>query len=54
MRRVHFAGCKSNATELWIQQAARGLTAFDGGFLICKKLRIMDRDPKLTGKFREF
>ena len=51
-RRVCFAGCTPNPTEAWMVQQARNLTDCEVGFLIDKKILIMDRDPKFCGGFR--
>ena len=51
-RRVQFAGCTTNRNELWMQQTARELTAFDDGFLNGKQFVIMDRDGSFCESFR--
>ena len=52
-RRVHFAGCTPNPTELWMKQIARNLTDAEDGFLNGKRYILMDRDGKFCPAFRE-
>lgn len=52
-RRVHFAGCTPNPDEIWMNQIAKNLTAYDDGFLNDKRYLIMDRDGKFCPAFRE-
>lgn len=51
-RRVQFVGCTTNPHEQWMKQAARELTACDGGFLNGKKYVIMDRDATFCESFQ--
>jgi putative transposase len=53
-RRVHFAGCTTSPNERWMKQVARELTNCDDGFLLDKKVVLMDRDGKFGQAFRDF
>ncbi len=53
-RRVHFAGCTTSPNEAWMKQVARELTNCEDGFLLNKKLILMDRDGKICPTFRDF
>jgi putative transposase len=53
-RQVHFAGCTTNPDEAWMKQIARELTNCEDGFLLDKKVILMDRDGKFSQAFRDF
>ncbi len=51
-RRVHFAGCTTSSNEAWMKQIARNLTDPFDGFLLGKRIVLMDRDGKFCPAFR--
>jgi transposase InsO family protein len=51
-RRVHLAGVVHEPGERWMMQVARNLTDAVDGFLLGKRLLIVDRDPLYTKAFR--
>jgi putative transposase len=52
-RRVHFAGCTTSPNELWMKQIARNLTDSTEGFLLEKRVLLLDRDTKYCESFVE-
>jgi transposase InsO family protein len=52
-RRVHFAGCTTSPNEAWMKQIARNLTDPFDGFLLGKRIVLMDRDGKFCPAFRK-
>ncbi len=51
-RRVEIAGITCEPSEAWMKQVARNLTDAVDGFLIGKRVMVMDRDPLFTAAFR--
>jgi len=51
-RRVHIAGTTTNPTSDWMEQMARNLTDCDTGFLLGKRLLIIDWDSLFSPQFK--
>ncbi len=51
-RRVEIAGITCEPNEAWMKQVTRNLTDAVDGFLLGKRVMIMDRDPLFTVAFR--
>ena len=51
-RKVEIAGITCEPSGAWMKQVARNLTDSVDGFLIGKRLMLMDRDPLFTDAFR--
>ena len=52
-RRVEIAGITSEPDATWMTQVSRNVTDVSDGFLTGKRFLIHDRDPLVTGAFRE-
>ena len=52
-RNVHFPGCTVSPNEQWVKQVARNLTDTLDGFLLEKRIVLMDCDTKFCVSFRD-
>jgi putative transposase len=51
-RKVEIAGITYEPCKVWMKQVARNLTDAVDGFLLGKRVMLMDRDPLFTAAFR--